>query len=248
VISFSQHVIGWEIGKIGKILGKHKNEIPILKALIYEEMGKEELARESLKTWLDYIRKNSSPTTYKLEENTQLGRYDLKEGRIDSAKARLAEIESLLPEADPSFSKMYYKPLLDSLHAEVLLAEGSLEEAAAVGKKVSYPRVNPRNGHIIASYNTYFSRDVLARIYIQKGELDKAITEYERLMTFDPANKDWRLVHPKFHYRLAKLYEQKGWKEKAIDQYEKFLTLWKDADPGIAEVEDAGKRLAGLKN
>jgi len=78
--------------------------------------------------------------------------------------------------------------------------------------------------------------------------LDKAIAEYERLMTFDPANKDWRLVHPKFHYRLAKLYEQKGWKEKAIDQYEKFLTLWKDADPGIAEVEDAGKRLAGLKN
>ncbi len=32
-----------------------------------------------------------------------------------------------------------------------------------------------------------------------------------------------------------------------IEHYEKSLNLWKDADSGIAEVEDARKRGAGLK-
>jgi cytochrome c-type biogenesis protein CcmH/NrfG len=45
---------------------------------------------------------------------------------------------------------------------------------------------------------------------------------------------------------LGKIYEQQGDTAKAIENYEKFLSLWKNADPGIAEVEDARKRLAFL--
>jgi hypothetical protein len=35
-------------------------------------------------------------------------------------------------------------------------------------------------------------------------------------------------------------------KEQNQRALRKFLSIWKDADPGIAEVEDARKRLAGV--
>jgi len=55
-------------------------------------------------------------------------------------------------------------------------------------------------------------------------------------------------LYVKFFYMLGKICEQQADPTKAIEHYEKFLDLWKDADPGIAEVEDANKRLAGLSD
>jgi len=46
----------------------------------------------------------------------------------------------------------------------------------------------------------------------------------------------------------GKIFEKKGWRGKAIEHYEKFLELWKDADPGMPEIEDTRERLAGLKS
>lgn len=172
------------------------------------------------------------------------GLIDLKEGRLDSAKTKLAGMKPVFPELTPT--QKYLAPhYYDILQAEILLAEGSTAEAIAVCEKAASVGRPNLAFYPLVPYNTPFLKDVLARAYHQNGELDKAIEEYERLITFDPNSKERFLIHPENYYRLAKLYEEKGWQGKAIDHYQKFLDLLKDADPGISEVEDARKQLAG---
>jgi tetratricopeptide (TPR) repeat protein len=88
----------------------------------------------------------------------------------------------------------------------------------------------------------------LAFAYYKAGDLEKARDEYERITFLTKGILYWGDIYAKSFYMLGKIYEQQGDESKAIENYKKFLDLWKDADPGIAEVEDAKKRLAGLKS
>jgi len=93
-----------------------------------------------------------------------------------------------------------------------------------------------------------FFIEPLALAYYKAGNLEKAREEYERIISLTAGWVHWGDIYARSFYMLGKIYEQKGMKAKAIEHYQKFLTLWKDADPGIAEVEDAGKKLAALKS
>jgi len=88
----------------------------------------------------------------------------------------------------------------------------------------------------------------LGQAYYKAGDLNKAQAAYEEILPMT----NGRIFYPELYclafLELGKVFQDKGNTSRAIEYYEKFLTLWKDADPGLPEVEDAKKRLAGLKS
>jgi len=221
-----------------------------IRGQIYYDKEVFELSGRYFKKWYDFF-VESYPQyipRYKTEYNFYLGLLALKGGRIDSARSSLTEMKSLTPDIYHQFRKDWIKYEFDLLYREVLLAEDSLEQVLDICKELSpLGRPPPLFTWHLLPYNVPFLKDVLARTYRQKRELDKGIAEYEWLITFDPDRKERCLIHPKYYYRLAKLYEDKDWPGKAIEKYEKFLEIWKDPDEELPQPHDARKRLARLK-
>ncbi|MBN1223033.1 MAG: protein kinase [Candidatus Aminicenantes bacterium] len=213
----------------------------------YYELEELELSSEYLqKAWDVLLSFFTNSKSWRAVSDFNFGLLDVKQGKMESVQTRLNEIKSFLPELNPNAKKRSaYQSVI--LEAEIKMAQGSPGEAIRVMEKAILPDIPTLHTDTIGPYNMPLMRDVLARAYYQNGDLDKAIAEYERLITFDPDSRDRHLIHPKYHLELAKLYEEKGLSSKAIAQYERFLDFWKDADPGITEVDYARERLAGLR-
>ena len=214
---------------------------------IYTDRGEFDKSRAAFQSWDDYVKANPSFLVFNAAAHSiSCGWTELKQGRLEAARAHLTEVENLLPGLEPADrEETTFHWLL--LGAEAALAGNSVEQAISAGEKMVFGIMSSVNTASMARYNIPFLKDVLARAYWKRGELDKAIAEYERLTTIDPKNRLRMLIHPLYHYRFGRVLDEKGDKDQARIEYRKFLEYWRDADPGHAEVEDAKKRLAGLK-
>ena len=229
--------------------GRGKAAADLDRAWFHYETGSLDLSKKYFDSYYDYYAEKypEELARYKLRNNFRLGMVDLKAGHIDLAQARLDTLKSLshyIKQEDKELEERLNSLLL----AEILLAEGSAEEALDVYEKRTLSKMPMvQFGHELIFYNVPIHRDFPARVYLEMGEIEKATVEYERLITFDPESTERQLVHPTFHYSLAKLYEEKNRQGKAIEQYKRFLEIWKDADEELPDLIDAKERLAQLR-
>jgi len=94
----------------------------------------------------------------------------------------------------------------------------------------------------------FWVRYPLARAYLETGRLGEAVAEFEKALSRYDESRAWNTISAvKAYYLLGLAYEKSGWNNKAIEKYEEFLDIWKNADPGIPEVEDAKERVRKLR-
>jgi len=229
----------------------------LLMAVHYYHTGRLTLSRTyhhmSFRSYLDYYPDQIGYASF--IKNLYLGLVDLKEQGIDSVRSRLSQMRLLMNEpyisprryaynwARPEMMRAY-----ELLRAELMLAVDSTDRAIEIYKNLQVLEIPPFWSIWLINYNLPPHEDLLARAYYRKGNIDQAISEYERLTAFVPQGPDRRLIRPEYHYELARLYEGRGLPEKAIERYERFLQIWRNADAHLPALTDAKKRLNALKN
>ena len=80
--------------------------------------------------------------------------------------------------------------------------------------------------------------DCLANAYLELGQLNEAVAEYERILKLNPN-------YPLAQYHLGQAYERQGQMGQARAAYLRFLEIWKEADPDLPQMIAAKERAIG---
>jgi serine/threonine protein kinase/predicted Zn-dependent protease len=165
---------------------------------------------------------------------------------LDSALKTAEDLRVFLESGFNKRALRFYHSLVGQLElarGDFTRAVDYLEQALSLSP---YPSI--RDFTYIHKHKTLIL-DPLALAYYRVGEMEKGRETSEKISQLTSANICYEGdTYVKSFYMRGKIYEQQGNTAEAIESYEKFLELWKDADLGIAEVEDARIRLAELQS
>ncbi|MBU1072061.1 tetratricopeptide repeat protein [bacterium] len=215
---------------------------------VYLHLGEIETGRRYCDSAIEVFNRGATPGRRALHGTLQAYFHGLSFLQADdtaAARTCLEQLEARLAEVEP-----VYSPTLEHcarcLRAEVMLAEGDPERAAAIFRTARRYALDHIHDVTIVPLNLS-RQDVAARAYLASGDTAQAIAEYERLVSANANERGRLFVEPRDHYRLGVLYQDAGRLAEAAAEFGKFVEIWKDARPMPADMVDAGNRLEGMK-
>jgi serine/threonine protein kinase/Flp pilus assembly protein TadD len=167
------------------------------------------------------------------------GMYHIKMGSIDEAQKISHELKDLIEKGLNKKAMRYYYGLEGAIELENKNYEKAIQH---FNKAIS---LLPFQSEMFDEH--IFFMEPLARAYYKSGDLDKAREEYEKITSLTTGRTIAGNLYATSFYMLGKIYQEQRNIAEAIGNYKKFLDIWKDADPGIVEVENAKKQIAALK-
>ncbi len=208
-------------------------------AEIYLETGNPENALEELEKALEISTEEDLQNDQRMALLRKTLAY-LEMNALNDAQKAADKLEESIQKG-PNQKLMRYSYLLKGKME--LKRENYSSAIEELGKAISLLpfQFDPINGE---NHAVFF--DSLAFAYYQAGNFEKARKEYEKITELTTGRLWDGDIYAKSFYMLGKISEEQGDTDKAIEHYEKFLELWKDADPGLPEVDDARTRLSKI--
>ncbi len=152
-------------------------------------------------------------------------------GDYKTADSLLEGVESHIDKKNASQVKLY-----ELIRARVDFEEGKFSQARSYYEKMN--NIEP----------SFENQVMIARCLMGEDKISDAAAMFEKALNrYDYSRAYNGIFAAKAHYWSGLTYEKLELDDKAVTQYEKFLELWKNADPGVNEIDDARKRLAQLK-
>ncbi|MGK7369916.1 MAG: protein kinase domain-containing protein [Candidatus Halalkalibacterium sp. M3_1C_030] len=97
------------------------------------------------------------------------------------------------------------------------------------------------------AYNILDDPNPLAHFYYKTGNLDKAITYYEKAIEKYDLGSEGQLKWILAHFYLGDIYQKQGKSKQAIKYYEQLIELWENGDEDLWPLQEARKQLEILK-
>jgi tetratricopeptide (TPR) repeat protein len=98
-----------------------------------------------------------------------------------------------------------------------------------------------------SSSNLFYGHS-LGEAYYLAGDLENAAQEFEKAAALTTGKLYYGDVYVRCYFMLGRVYQEMGQTDKAIKNYEKFLEFWKEADPGLSEIQQALTQLQKLQS